>query len=282
MLALKEILKAQKNFIMPGYEKTLAELVNEISEYNGEYSSEKLKEWLMQLLELKIDIQNDHTFDEETLQEINKIEVAKRVIKLNIYSSTIKLLNEYDASLICFGMGYNEKNSIYTVGHDKFTEEKQGKSDRFSVLKIETPSERNENKKTIITFGPSTTISEEIRYKQVDQMIEDLYKESKKDYKKTPHGIEFHYLRNLSERIRVLCECINRLNKLPEETEQINKYIADLCTEFERRYGHFEYPIQLPNKIIGQTRVTTNGKTMETYTIKESPVVTYQKQIFHY
>lgn len=277
-----DILKIQQEFIIPGYETTLSKLIDEILEYNGEYSSEKLKNWLMDLLRLRIDVQSDQTFDEEILKKINQIEVARRVINLNIYASVIKLLKEYDDSLICFGMGYNENNNIYTVGHDKFSKEKQSKIDRFDVLKIETPSEKNENQKTIITFGPLTTISKEIRHDQVDEMIKELYNESKKEFFKTEHSIEFHYLRNLGEKIRVLNECIRRSDELSEEAQQTNKYLADLCAEFERRYGHFEHPIQMPNQIIGQTHITKNGKKIETQTIKETPVITYRKQIFHY
>ena len=294
-----KITEEQKRIINLEYEETLLWLIEKISKYQGKYSTKQLKEWLTSLLMLEIDIQKDNTYNEEILKGINKIGFTQLIFNFNIYANIRKILEEFDENLTFPGGGYNGK-SIYPVWHDRFTPNEsnipRGSADKIEILNISLP----ENKTTITLTGESRR-SKKIRQLQIDKMIIELYKKSLEKPNTNYEPIkDYYYNMDLGQIIHILndwiCRCnedrlvqahgiykkIKKINSISEEQTKINEYASMLYQLLQQEYGPFKEQFRRPEEVIGKIDIDTKGAITETYTIKETPIVTWQKKIEHY
>lgn len=288
----------QKRIINLEYEETIVFLMEKIKKYHGKYNTKEFKEWLTSALMLEIDIQKDNTYDEETLSKINKIEFAQEIINFNTYGNIRKFLENYDQTLTFPGRGYNGNQYNYPVWHDRFVpgEPNIPRSDSDKIQVLEMPKTEG---KSIITMTGSIQRSKKIRQLQIDKMILELYKKSKEKPKTNFEAItNYHYNIGLSPMIQILNDWIRRCHEdtiinpqgfpkirimasVDEESQKINDYTTELYKALEKEYGMFNRPPRYETPI-GKIDVDTKGTITETYTIKETPVSTWQKRITHY
>ena len=250
------------------------ELKTKISQYNGKYKSEELKEYLKSLLALEIDILKDKSYNDEQLEELKKIKIARRIINFNVYGNLRKYLTKYDNTLIWPGESYNERSSAYPVWHERIPASKNP-SDKTPVLKIQSPNEFIGNDKTIITLN-SIVVSPKIRYEQIDKMIKELYQESisKPDYK---FYEDYHYKIKLGCIIDQLSDWKSRRDELTEEQEIMKKYLFELYKNLKGKYGPFEEILKSSDR---KEKISLeNSRIIGTTTIKETPVAVFQKRI---
>lgn len=289
----------QKRIINPNFEEIILWLIEKIKKYNGIHNSKEFKEWLTALLMLDIDIQKDNTYDEETLQRINEVFFVQEIINFNVYGNIRKFLEDYDRTLTFPGGGYNGTHYGYPVWHDRFVPGEpnipRSDSDKIQILEIPKP-----NDKTIITLTGTTSRSKKIRQMQIDKMIVELYKSSQEKPKVNfDPVIDYHYNMKLAYIIHILNDWACRCNEdrlvqrgfdktksaprsIPEECEKINTYVNELYKALKQEYGPFEEKFRRPGEVIGKINVDEKGNITETYPIKETPILTYQKRITHY
>lgn len=292
----------QKRIITPDFEERILYLIEKIKKYHGKYNSKELKEWLTALLMLEIDLQNDTTYNEKMLKNINRIEFAQNIFNFNIYGSIRKFLEKNDGTLTFPGGGYNGDYYDYPVWHDRFIPADpkipRGASDKIEVLKINTSDEHL--KKTIITLTGPTIRSKKIRQLQIDKMIIKLYEQSlKKPEINFDPVIDNYYRMHLAPDIQILhdwiCRCSEEViaqphgfyrtqikDSIDEESQKINDYVNKLYKAFQNEYGQFKEPFRRPDEIIGKIDIDTKGTITETYPIKETPTATWKKRITHY
>ena len=286
----------QKRIINPEFEEMVFFLIEKIKKYHGIHDSKEFKEWLTALLMLDIDIQKDTTYNEETLQKINRIDFIQRIINFNIYGNVRKFLENYDGTLTFPGGGYNGDGYGYPVWHDRFVPGEsnipRSDSDKIEILGISKPKN-----KTIITLTGTTSRSKKIRQMQIDKMIAKLYKLSQEKPKVTFNPtIDYYYNMNLAPEIQILhdwiCRCNedrlvqlggfsnprnitrNIINSIPEEDKKINAYVIELYKALNQEYGTFKEIFRRPGEITGKIDVDTKGNITETNLIKETPIAT--------
>ena len=246
----------------------LKDLRTKITKYNGKYSSKEFKEYLESLLVLDIDILKDNTYNEEQIEELKKIKIFRRLINFNVYGSMRKLLSDIDECIVWPGTIYKEDITWYPVWKNE-----------EEILTLDFLSQIEENK-TVITLPQETIISPNVRYEQIDKLIEHLYE----TYKKTPeikNLKKWYYHIKLGCIIDQLSSLRARRDDLTKEQKIINKYNLELYKKMDKEYGPFENTFHLDHrneKII----IDEKGNIISTTTVKETPIATFQKKIIYH
>lgn len=258
---------------IPFYNYELKELLKDlrkkITKYNGKYNNKEFKEHLEALLMLDIDILKDNTYNEEQVEEFKNINIYRRLINLNIYGSMKKFLSNLDESIVWPGRIYNEDIAWYPVWKNN-----------KEILTIDFLNPISENEKVVITLPQETIVSPEVRYKQIDKLIEQLY-ETHKQTPKIKNLKKWYYHMKLGYIIDQLSSLRTREDKLTKEQKIINSYNYELYKELDKEYGPFKNTFRLDHnneKII----VDEKGNIISTTTVKETPVATFQKKIFYH